>query len=149
MRVAVRNRQRLLRVNTPLLKRIAAGALDCAGLQKRSLLIVLVTDRAIAAYNEQFHHVTGPTDILAFDYGDPDEPGELVISVEHVISQAKRYRSTAARELALYVVHGVLHLAGHDDIKPRDRLRMRSAERWMMARLSRQFEICKVISSSR
>jgi probable rRNA maturation factor len=125
--IEVCNRQRLLKVDTRRLKRIAGSF---AG---KPLTIVLVTDRAIARLNERFHRVAGPTDVLTFDYGDQ---AEVIISVERAVAHAKAYRTTPARELALYVAHGILHLRGYSDATPRQRAKMRAAERRLLARLS-------------
>jgi len=128
--VDVRSRQRR-KVNTQRLRQLAES-LNTTGL---TLSIVLVSDRQMAALNLQYHHVAGPTDILTFDYGEGQ--GELIISVDHAVSQARRYRSTPARELDLYVIHGLLHLRGYDDRTPAQRRRMRAAERRLLARFAR------------
>ena len=96
MTVEVRNRQHR-RVDTRSLRQLAKHIHT-----GESLSIVLVSDREMAELNLRYHHVAGPTDILTFDYGEGQ--GELVISVDHAVSQARRYRTTPARELALYVV---------------------------------------------
>lgn len=127
--VDVRSRQRR-KVNTRRLRQLAES-LNTTGL---TLSIVLVSDRQMAALNLQYHHVAGPTDILTFDYGEGQ--GELIISVDHAVSQARRYRSTPARELDLYVIHGLLHLRGYDDRTPAQRRRMRAAERRLLARFA-------------
>ena len=126
MTVEVRNRQRR-RVNTRQLRQLAERIHT-----GDSLSIVLVSDREMAELNLRYHHVAGPTDILTFDYGEGQ--GELIISVDHAVSQARRYRTTPARELALYVVHGILHLSGYDDRTPAERQRMRAAERRLLAK---------------
>jgi probable rRNA maturation factor len=131
MIVEVRNRQRAHRINVARLKKLAAGFNS----KFAALSIVLVNDAEMARLNLQYHHTRGPTDILTFDYGEGQ--GELVISVERAVAQARRFRTTLARELALYVVHGLLHLHGHDDRTPRQRARMRAAERRWLNRLSR------------
>jgi probable rRNA maturation factor len=167
--IAVRNQQRRLKVNIRLLRELAEQALsiitDCrarslqgfaprrsraGGRQPfglpalQGLSIVLVNDETIAQLNEQFHHTRGPTDILAFEY---DGLGELIISTERAVAHAKRYRTTPARELVLYVVHGILHLHGYDDLKPGQRQRMRAAERRLLARLGRSFDLTKLVAS--
>ena len=144
MTVEVRNRQpRKLpgfRVDTRVLKALAARALELAGAAANyNLSIVLVNDKQIAALNSRFHHVQGPTDILSFDYGGGE--GELIISVERARTQARRFRTTPARELALYVIHGILHLHAYDDRIPRNRRRMRAAERRFMSDLKRSLAI--------
>ena len=122
MNVTVCNRQRLRKVNARRLKQIAQSV----GAPLTGLSIVLVDDVGIAPLNKQFHHTDGPTDVLSFDYGEGQ--GELIVSVEHAVTQARQYRSTPSRELALYVIHGLLHLTGYDDLAPRARARMRAAE---------------------
>lgn len=120
--IDVRNRQRR-RVNTRQLKQLAVRF--HAG---DSLSIVLVNDREMAELNLRYHHVAGPTDVLTFDYGDGQ--AEIIISVDHAYA-----RPRPAHELALYLVHGLLHLQGYDDHTPAQRRRMRAAERRLLARV--------------
>jgi len=132
MTITVHNRQRRWRVDAQQLARLAGRAVECIGNSQAELSIVLVSDRGMAPLNEQFHHVAGPTDILTFDYGDA---GELIISVDHAVAQARRYRTKPSRELALYVVHGLLHLAGQDDRTVAQRRKMRAAERLTLRKI--------------
>ena len=74
------------------------------------VLVVLVSDRKIAAIHEQFMGIAGPTDVITFGHGD------IVISVETAERQAKAFSSSFQHELRLYCVHGLLHLAGFDDL---------------------------------
>jgi probable rRNA maturation factor len=143
-RVAVANRQRRLTINARRLAEIAERALELVGDRQLQLGIALVDDAAIARLNAQYHNTPGATDILSFDYGDGQ--GELIISVEHAVSQAKRYRTTAARELVLYVAHGILHLHGYNDLTVSEHRRMRAAERRLVAQLGGQFRFGSVIS---
>jgi probable rRNA maturation factor len=142
--VAVHNRQRRLKINTRLLAEIARQALELVRDTRSQLGIVLVNDATIAGLNEQFHAIPGPTDILTFDYGDGE--GELIISVEHAVTQARRFRTTVAREIVLYVVHGILHLRGYNDLTGRDKRRMRAAERRVVSSLCKHFELKELIS---
>lgn len=109
------------------------------------LTIVLVDDAEIADLNRQFHDTAGPTDILTFHYPDL-AGGELVISVERAVEQARRYRTTPSRELALYVVHGILHLHGYDDRTATQRRRMRAAERRLLGQVGRVVAIEKLLA---
>ena len=131
--VAVSNRQHRLKVNTYWLARIARRALNLVHDTNSQLGIVLVDDATIAQLNAQYHATPGPTDVLSFDYGEGR--GELIISVDCAIRQARRFRTTPIRELVLYVIHGILHLHGYNDISARDRRRMRAAERRLLSRL--------------
>ena len=141
MNVTIRNRQRLLKVDVPLLKKISREALCLAGATEDNLTVVLVDDKQIAELNERFHKMSGPTDILTFDYGPGTVTGELIVSVEHAVSQAKRFRTTPSRELVLYIIHGILHLHGHNDRTPRQRARMRVAERRHLRCLATGFSL--------
>jgi probable rRNA maturation factor len=148
MTVEVRNRLSVknsrLRVNTRLLKTLATQVLELAGASAGyNLSIVLVTDMQIAELNARYHQVEGPTDILSFDYGNSE--GELVISLDHVQAQAKRFRTTPGRELTLYLVHGILHLHGYDDRTLRSRRRMRAAERRLMGHLAQKMLLQGVV----
>jgi probable rRNA maturation factor len=138
-RVVVTNRQRRLKIDARLLAEIAERTLDLVGNNHLHLGIVLVDDAAIAKLNAQYHDTPGATDILSFDYGEGT--GELIISVDHAVAQAKRYRTTSAREIVLYVVHGILHLHGYDDRTQPQRRRMRAAERRLLGRLCKRFHL--------
>jgi len=132
MPITVRNQQRQHKIRATVLKRLAGKILQQLNSQM-DIGIVLVDDAAITRLNREFHHTDNPTDVLAFDYGEGQ--AEIIISVERAVAQARRYRNTASRELALYVVHGLLHLHGYDDLKPTERRKMRAAERGMMTLL--------------
>jgi len=144
VKVAISNRQRRLKINAGLLARLAERALEIVHEDRAELGIVLVDDDGIAKLNAQYHDTQGPTDVLSFDYGEG--LGELIISVDHVITQARRFHSTPSRELVLYVVHGILHLHGYNDLAVRDRRRMRAAEGRLILRLGRQFEFQSLVS---
>lgn len=126
----VRNRQRSHPVNLARLRQLAGNA--AADFQ--SLSIVLVGDTEMARLNRQYHATAGTTDVLSFDYGAGH--GELIISVAQAVAQARHYHTTPSRELALYVVHGILHLQGYDDLTSDKRRRMRAAERRLLDRLN-------------
>ncbi|MCX7886663.1 MAG: rRNA maturation RNase YbeY, partial [Verrucomicrobiae bacterium] len=130
--IFTRNRQRKLRIRRGWLTELAAAALTELNSPLKELGIVLLNDAQIAEYNRRFHHRDGPTDILTFHY---EGIGELMISTQQAIANARRFRTTPRRELALYVIHGILHLHGYDDRTPAQRRRMRAAERRLLAAL--------------
>ena len=149
MTVFVRNEQRRFKINRPLLCELTHQALRLIGAADDTTIgIILLNDRQIAEFNERFHHTPGPTDILTFHFPEL-AGGELTISVERASAQARRFRSTPSRELALYVIHGLLHLHGYDDRAPRQRARMRAAERRLLARLSASVDLRPLVQASR
>lgn len=102
-----------------------------AGLRSLQANISIVDDAAIHELNrEQLDH-DWPTDVISFVFesvgGEVD--GELIASADTAERLAPQAGWPAADELLLYVIHGLLHLSGLDDIDPADRQRMRQAER--------------------
>ena len=77
-----------------------------------SVQVSLVDDWEISRVHAQLMDNPDPTDVITFPYGDE---GEVLISLETAERQAGQFESTFDREIALYLVHGLLHLAGYDD----------------------------------
>ncbi|PZR75349.1 MAG: rRNA maturation RNase YbeY [Chthoniobacterales bacterium] len=130
--IHVRNAQRTISLNLRSLQCFAANALDlvwqrrCAASEIASLSdipVSIVSDRRIAQLHEQFCDVRGPTDVLTFQHG------EIVISAEAAARQGRAFRSPVEREIRLYLIHGLLHLAGYDDTRPRARAVMQRVQR--------------------
>jgi len=80
------------------------------------------------------------TDVITFALDDNSV--DLAISVERAHQQARQRGHTFCAELALYIVHGLLHACGHDDIQASDRASMRAAEKDVLVQLG--FEIRSV-----
>ena len=118
------------------LSRSVLGARGVKGECEVSLLFV--DEEAISALNEQFLGKSGATDVLSFplsEAGARKLAGELVIGVEVAAEQAKRRGHDVQAELALYVIHGLLHLCGHDDKRPQPAKVMRERERHYLREL--------------
>jgi probable rRNA maturation factor len=110
------NRQRKKRVDLVTFRTFAELALvKVAELVKsvplpEDIHVVFVSDARIAEIHRNFLSVDGPTDVITFRHG------EIVISVDTAERQATRFSTSLRRELQLYFVHGLLHLAGLDDL---------------------------------
>ena len=99
--------------------------------------VALVDDRTLAELHARYLDDPRPTDVMSFDLGDEDgtQIGEIIVSVDRAREVALERGVSVARETALYLVHGALHLLGHDDHDEEDRARMRSAESAVLERL--------------
>lgn len=99
------------------------------------IAIVLTDDAELRELNRGWRGIDRATDVISFAY-DEHEPdaatrpvtGDLVVSLGRVAAQAKRFRVTHGTELARLVVHGTLHLCGHDHVRPGERAAMRKRE---------------------
>jgi probable rRNA maturation factor len=96
--------------------------------------VLLADDFALRELNRRWRRIDRATDVISFPYfvGTRGRTrlvaGDLAISMDRASDQARRYRVTLGRELARLVVHGTLHLVGHDHHRLAERRRMRSAE---------------------
>ena len=98
----------------------AEAALRACGYEpEKAELSVLMTDnRTIADLNENWRGKSGPTNVLSFS-GDlegsgPAPLGDIVLAIEIVTAEAKAEGITVSDHVAHLIVHGVLHLLGHD-----------------------------------
>ncbi len=89
------------------------------------LSITFVTDETIADYNLRYMRRAGPTDVIAFRLGDQPAVGDVYISAETAIANARSFGIPVREELLRLVIHGTLHVLGHDH--PEDDSREQSA----------------------
>ena len=119
--VEVINRQRRRKVNAKQWRDFAERTLQAIGVDERDVTIVFVSDPAIRKLNRQFRGKDYSTDVLSF----PAQPesfeteakanlGEVVISLDRAVVQAKENRLTVANEIQQLILHGLLHLCGYD-----------------------------------
>jgi probable rRNA maturation factor len=97
------------------------------------LSIAFLTDDRLASLHDDFLNDPTPTDVITFP-GDPlmDFAGEVCVSVDRALSVCSEHGHSFEEELTLYLVHGLLHLAGWDDKTPEDRIGMREGESRVM-----------------
>ena len=103
------------------------------GVVRARISVALVNDTIMARLNRKHLEHNGATDVLSFDLHDAaDEKtaidGEIVMSVDMAVKQARRRGHAVEAELALYAVHGTLHLLGYDDRRKADAKRMHDME---------------------
>ena len=95
-----------------------------------NLSVVLTDNRRLHKLNRDYLGVDAPTDVLSFPASESDPEtgaryiGDILISVPYAAKGAKLAGNSLEAELQLLVVHGVLHLLGHDHAKPKDKSKM-------------------------
>ena len=152
--VRVFNRQRGRAVDTRLLRRMAKSLLEeTMGLEEFDLTVRLVGARTMAGRNQLHLNHEGPTDVITLDYvaGGPGNgpAGEIIVCVDVAAEQARRFRVTWQAELARYVIHGILHLRGHDDQRAMARRRMKREEGRLLKELDGRFHLSKLARKSK
>ena len=93
-----------------------------------------------AALNQRYRHKSGPTNVLSFPYGPPEETmthllGDIVICAPVVIAEARGQGKTPDAHWAHMAVHGVLHLLGYDHETDREARDMEALEVTLLQRL--------------
>jgi len=78
------------------------------------------------ALNKEYLSHDYVTDVLTFELGE--DQGEIIICPQVACTNARAHQNTTEKEIILYVIHGILHLAGYDDHAPKDILEMRRME---------------------
>ena len=97
------------------------------------LSLAFLTDAALARIHADFLDDPSTTDVITFE-GNPAlaSAGEICVSADTASTFATTHDRPFSEELTLYIVHGWLHLAGYDDLKPTKKRRMRAAEKRAM-----------------
>jgi rRNA maturation RNase YbeY len=113
------------RVRKAALKRVAEIVLSRHGLAGRAACILITDDRGIQDLNRKFRSLDEPTDVLSFPApARVTSLGDVAISVEFAERQARLRGVSLTQELAYLTIHGMLHLAGLDDLEETDRAHM-------------------------
>jgi probable rRNA maturation factor len=116
--------------------------LEHQGASSESELSILLTDDArLQALNQKYLGIDAPTDVLSFPASETDPEtgapylGDILISVPRAQAQAEAAGHPLEAEVQLLVVHGVLHLLGHDHADANEKARMWKAQAEILERL--------------
>jgi probable rRNA maturation factor len=132
IRVSIASPQELVELPYARLREIGRVVLEGEGIREAKISLAFVDNQTIHGLNKRFLDHDEPTDVITFPQSGPGAKkleGEIVIGVEVALEQAKERGHAVEVELCLYVIHGLLHLVGYDDIKPKDAAKMRKKER--------------------
>ncbi len=149
----VLNRQKACRIDAKLLKSITLYLLkNLLHIDSATLAVHLVGEKEMALTNQKFLNHEGSTDVVTFDtkeifselYGSTNPPalcGELYICLDDAIKQANQFDAIWQSELVRYIVHGVLHLQGYDDLSTAKRKLMKAKENQLLHQLELNFNL--------
>lgn len=145
MTIYYRNEVRASGVDARALKATTKKLLDAVDESGASLSLTLVDDSTIRELNREHRGKDKPTDVLSFPMYDPEEVassregeqermlGDIVISVDTAKRQAADYDAPLQREIYRLLIHGILHVLGHDHMEAQERVEMEAEERRLAA----------------
>ena len=128
-------------------RRIAQTVLKAEGLAAPYEVSLVFTDSGtVQRLNRDYRDIDEPTDVLAFcmlpeqeadsSFALPPDGvtrlGEVIVSYPQAVEQAKDHRHSPEKELALLIIHGILHLLGWDHEQPEKEGRMREREKKLL-----------------
>lgn len=167
LNILITNRQRTKKINPRFLKQVVAELFTEVEITEAELGIHLVSEKKMARVNWQFLQHEGSTDVITFDHATPVAAlvkartktrtasrvftnaatrlhGELFVCVDDAVKQAKEFKTSWPAEVVRYIVHGILHLLGHDDLKPHLRRKMKREENRLVRLLARRFALANL-----
>ena len=138
MPVFVRTRLRRTSLRLPVIRNLTERILSAAGECNAAVSVEFIGDRRMRRLNAQYRGRDMTTDVLAFAMREAPGPrstllGDVVISVSRAVKQAAEQGHPVKHELAVLLIHGILHLLGYDHERgePEAR-RMRRKERALL-----------------
>jgi probable rRNA maturation factor len=137
-KVSIASPQESVPLDRGRLRDVVRAVLAGEGVADYEISLAFVDNPTIHRLNKRFLDHDEPTDVLSFPLSDPNAArlaGELVIGTETALEQAGARGHEVHTELALYVIHGLLHLCGYDDKDAKSAHAMRGRERHYLAEL--------------
>src|SRR5690348_523804 len=131
-KISIATPQEQVPVDRGRMREVARAVLDGEGVADYEISLAFVDNPTIHRLNQRYLDHDESTDVLSFPLSEPGArklSGELVIGAEVAQAQAAARGHDVQAELALYVIHGLLHLCGLDDATPEAAAAMRARER--------------------
>lgn len=153
--ILISNEQTAVAVSEEELVRVATLTLESEGVVEAEISVALVDDPAIHRLNRDYLQHDYPTDVISFllESGEADpriQPppkgagqrgwgqwlhGDVVLSGDTAVREAPEYGWEAKSEVCLYLIHGLLHLCGYDDLTDEEQMIMRRREQEILREL--------------
>ncbi|MFW6381323.1 MAG: rRNA maturation RNase YbeY [Bacillota bacterium] len=138
IKVEINNRQDVAEVTDELkdiFSEIARKVGELEGYDNGEISLALVDNQMIQELNQKYRDVDEATDVLSFPM-DEELWGDVIISTERAVQQAREYGHSLERELAFLFTHGILHLLGYDHQAAGDKQDMHQKEERILGELN-------------
>lgn len=141
MKIQIFDRQKALKISKPAIKKIIREALRFEKETCDEVTVHLISNVEMCNLHAEYFNDPSPTDCISFPLDGPEEDyrilGEIFVCPEIAIEFTKKKGGNPYLETTLYIIHGLLHLMGYDDISKNDRIEMRAAEKKHLDHLAR------------
>ena len=134
MEIRISNRQKKFKIHPQAIEFLCVQLLAGESQNDESELdLSIVDDEEIEKLNVEYLHHQGPTDVISFsqrenicEYDDQqtEQLGDVVVSADRALDQSKSFNTNFNDEFGLYIIHGILHLLGYDDIEDEKKMVM-------------------------
>lgn len=143
--IQVANQQSKMRIKSGILTQLAAYTLRHEKSKRKGVSILICSDTQIKKYHYQYFGDRSSTDVISLAMNEKDlaptekdHLGDLIISAETAKRVSASYGQKPHQELERYLVHGLLHLLGYDDISPKDYSRMYAMQEKILTQFHKQ-----------
>jgi len=141
--ITCENRNPRKPIDLPAVKRMIKKVLTVLKKKDFGLNIIFVSNQRIRALNRKYLGEDKATDVIAFREDDSPvggmrEPyflGDIAISSDKAVQNAAEYGISFKKEIARYVIHGILHLTGYEDVIQCDRAKMKREENEILEKI--------------
>lgn len=142
MNIILTDEQTDIAIPKKQVEKIVEEVIHFEGKEYDEVSLNFVSTEEICALHDEFFDDPTPTDCISFPMNNEDLPfpgirilGDVFVCPKTAIEYANEHQLNVYEEITLYIVHGLLHLMGYDDISDEDQLIMRNAERRHMSHL--------------
>ena len=153
--ILLRNTQRKIPIDRKKIVKDLEKILEILEYPDFALGVWITNNATIREYNREYRKKDKPTDVLSFpaypdlqagerikpdccddECGDGKELGDLILSAEYIVEEARKHNVTFEERLQLLLVHGICHLLGYDHIEDADFRRMRQKEAAILKKIN-------------
>ncbi|MFV0339002.1 MAG: rRNA maturation RNase YbeY [Parachlamydiaceae bacterium] len=143
MKISIYNRQKDLKISKVSAKKAFISAANLYGTLFDEAAVHFVSEKELCQLHEQFFNDPSPTDCITFPVDSEDTPGyrflgEVFVSPKAALEIVEASGGDPYEETTLYMIHGLLHLLGYNDIKKDDIVEMRKEESKIMNHLKNE-----------
>lgn len=141
MLINIFNNQEALQLSQEAVQKVVAEVIHLEKQRCHEVSIYFVDTPEMCRLHEQYFGDPSTTDCISFPMDDSEEEyrilGDVFVCPETAVRYASTHHTDPFNEITLYIIHGLLHLMGYDDMDEKDRKMMRLAEKKCMAKIKK------------